>query len=677
MSAQRLTDAQIATALRLHLPQAAAPGLRARVSEAVGGTPQQRAIPTFVATMFDADPMSRRRALLIAATLLLALVFASAAVAGALRLFDRSPLQDLSLDPPADVPAYVDAIGGRLRELPPMAVTTIENGTNKGRTFIDRSGAVRFEHYIGADATEPDTVRILNGGRLAELTYVDSEKVWIDQPDAISEDPRVFLLADMTPNLARGSTCTNLDDGSAAAGWQFVATEELIGRPTHHVRCEDGDLWIDIGTGMILRTRGPMVDDTGEVHQGLFRTIEVTAIDFGDQPSSLFEFEPPQGVRQMSGQEYSCSQDRSCGASPAPLYTPPPGSSPGPPTRRPASRDNGWIAYVMQPTIGGDGPSDIYLVREGVAPRLLVGGEYKHGHNSCPAFSPDGTKLAYAAAGDGPEHEWIDPAIVVISLDGDGSRVAGETRIPVGDGNGGLPCPRWSPDGGSLAYLVNDELTVTHLGGSTDVIPPPTASGPWRDFAWSPVEDVIAGIRPNGLWLIPTDGTAPTLLREAVSDFDWLGWSPDGRRLAVSTEIINQGGGFPGPIRIVRADGTEPDRELEGTTLDRVTWSPTGDQIAYSDAEGNVVIADPNGGMGSHISDLVDDPGGRGKWNFGYAFSWSPDGRRLLSVAHLDGNWSVMSIAADGDPSPVVMTEATMDLYAIHSNDVSWQPVPR
>src|SRR4029079_18284945 len=177
----------------------------------------------------------------------------------------------------------------------------------------------------------------------------------------------------------------------------------------------------------------------------------------------------------------------------------------------------------MRPTIGGDGPSDIFLVREGVAPRLLVGGEYKHGHNSCPAFSPDGTKLAYAAAGDGPEHEWIDPAIVVISLDGDGSRVAGETQIPVGDGNGGLPCPRWSPDGGSLAYLVNDELTVTHLGGSTDVIPPPTASGPWRDFAWSPVEDVIAGIRPNGLWLIPTDGTAPTLLREAVRAFDCRG----------------------------------------------------------------------------------------------------------------------------------------------------------
>src|SRR5436190_14673784 len=60
----------------------------------------------------------------------------------------------------------------------------------------------------------------------------------------------------------------------------------------------------------------------------------------------------------------------------------------------PSRAGNGWIAFSSQPgypqvaatdiTIGGD----IYLVREGVAPRLIVSRGPAMTMNVCPAFSP-------------------------------------------------------------------------------------------------------------------------------------------------------------------------------------------------------------------------------------------------------------------------------------------------
>jgi len=99
MNGRPLTDAQISGALRAHLPERAAAGLRERVSEAAETTTQQRALPSFLGALSDADPVARWRSLLIAAALLVALAFASAAAVGALHLLDRDPLRDLSLEP--------------------------------------------------------------------------------------------------------------------------------------------------------------------------------------------------------------------------------------------------------------------------------------------------------------------------------------------------------------------------------------------------------------------------------------------------------------------------------------------------------------------------------------------------------------------------------------------------
>ena len=82
MNGRQLTDAQISTALRAHLPEAAAPACASVSCEAAETTTQLRSFPSFLGALNDADPVARRRSLLIAAALLLAVALASAAAVG-------------------------------------------------------------------------------------------------------------------------------------------------------------------------------------------------------------------------------------------------------------------------------------------------------------------------------------------------------------------------------------------------------------------------------------------------------------------------------------------------------------------------------------------------------------------------------------------------------------------
>ena len=346
MNARPLTDAQISQALRAHLPEAAAAGLRERVFDAAETTAQLRSFPSFLGALSDADPVGRRRSLLIAAALLVALAVASATAVGAWRLIQQDPFQDLSLEPPTDLPAFVLSSYERLPELPPVAMTWLDDdGPAKGRIYVDRSGAVRFDRFTSADATEPSSYTILRGNRVSGMATVGSDKVWVEQGhEAFGDDPRVFLRTVL--NSEEGPGCemerdpSEVDNGTAATGWRYVGTEYVAGRPAHHFACV-GEIWLDIETRLILRARALLTDDTGQPIPGQFRTREVTEIAFGEQPAALFE--PPEGIARMPSEAYSeylCTRPvvrneevgfgvRDC-AAPEPEATPRPEATPLP-----------------------------------------------------------------------------------------------------------------------------------------------------------------------------------------------------------------------------------------------------------------------------------------------------------------------------------------------------------
>ena len=164
------------------------------------------------------------------------------------------------------------------------------------------SGAVRFDHFATPDALEPDTYEILNGTNKGQVTTVGSGKAWVEQTGAIS-DPRVLLVAAMLGGAASdqlGCEVTrkegDVGNGTAASGWRYVDAEFVAGRPTHHVTCGGGDLWIDAETRLILRSRGPLRDQVLKPILSALRTIEVTDLEVGEQPASMFELTPPAGV---------------------------------------------------------------------------------------------------------------------------------------------------------------------------------------------------------------------------------------------------------------------------------------------------------------------------------------------------------------------------------------------
>jgi len=303
----RLSDEQLTQALQACVPMQTPVGSADRLFETIAMTRQDRPLPIVLAQLRDADPVSRRRSLLIAAALLLALAIATATAVGALRLLQRDPIDDLGLEPPADVPAFVLSSYERLPQLPPVALTWHDSDSQKGRVYVDRSGTVRFDRFSSAQATEPSSSTIVGADhRISGIAPVESRAVWVEPGhEAIGDDPRVFLrtvlsVPDLPPGCEMERGSGEVGGGTAASGWRYVGLESVAGRSTHHVTCSGVDLWLDIESRLILRTKGPAVDGAGQPIRA--ESTEVTEIEFGEQPAALFE--PPVGVTRLSEDAY-------------------------------------------------------------------------------------------------------------------------------------------------------------------------------------------------------------------------------------------------------------------------------------------------------------------------------------------------------------------------------------
>ena len=258
---------------------------------------------------------------------------------------------------------------------------------------------------------------------------------------------------------------------------------------------------------------------------------------------------------------------------------------------------------------------------------------------SSPAWSPDGTQIAFVVGFD--EAEWD-----IFVMDANGANVRRLTTELDASPN----APSWTPDGSGIIFSYGSEIYQIQSDGSNftaltqDFVPnsspdmspdgllafsSPSADGNWDIYVKDP------------------DNSVRRLTNDSADDLD-LAWSPDGTKIA----YLSRGQGpcsfcdGPDEIRVMNADGSN----IQSLTSDSnypnasgPTWSPDGNQIAFA-ADGlegalDIYIMDANGGNVTNIT------------NHAYADfvpAWSPDGNQIafsslrtwygIFVMDVDGN---------------------------------------
>ncbi len=369
--------------------------------------------------------------------------------------------------------------------------------------------------------------------------------------------------------------------------------------------------------------------------------------------------------------------------------------SPAPLASLAVPASNGVIAVAANPqNVAGGEDGDIYLVSAGTAAERIVGLDGDGIAQECPAFSPDGSRLAYGEAQASlrpitdPQGPWpvAGRAVVVVGVTGQGRVPRGSdpnsaslvpVRVTLPTDPGEIPCPEWSPDSRAVAFRLGSELWVADaLSGETTVFQVNQAPFGEQGFAWSRDGALIAVAEPGQIRLVRVVGGTAQLIPVvggAGATPRSLGWT------AADQAIVYVGAHPPGTglsLNVVDVT-TKRDTELlpKSTELRNpavnIAVSPDGSRVAY--------VQCPNGtcGLGEPFDQLVMDPDGSNKVTlpnppgFGAAgLLWSPDGTRLL----LGSSAGLVSVAAGNGPAPIIYSSGALNLQSSGA-ELTWQPV--
>ena len=289
------------------------------------------------------------------------------------------------------------------------------------------------------------------------------------------------------------------------------------------------------------------------------------------------------------------------------------------------SPDGKRAAFVVtRPNYADDrNETELYLVDLAAgAPRQLT---FERRQVSEPRWSPDGGWLAFLAPDSaGRSQVWLMP------MSGGDARRITKSKTDVQHYS-------WRPDGAAIAYAAADEE--------------PKREGEARHLATMEVgeQDLFlhAPMRSQHIWLQAIDTTAA----QRLTSGDWslelvlppgsppshLSWSPDGRQIAFARVPLPQSGRFDSVSVRVLDVATRSIRSLNGAERfqNNPEWSPDGRSMLYvypREGRGDlgwmseIYLAPATGGPGRSLTRALD------RQVFGA--EWMPGGRSILVAAN-------------------------------------------
>jgi TolB protein len=265
----------------------------------------------------------------------------------------------------------------------------------------------------------------------------------------------------------------------------------------------------------------------------------------------------------------------------------------------------------------GGVPSGIYLSNaDGSNARLIAPTD---GNLDCLSWSPDGRRIAFAQTLDQETYQiWL-------------TDVETKVQTPLTVGPNEHTCPSWSPDGTRIAYFFRSSGQSGYL---------------------------VRTMKP--------DGSDDKPLSSVSVSSDKAAWSPDGKRIAVTTADR-----FPQVALIdvvtgaIGAPLTPVNTEWNGAPA----WSPDGTMIAYGaerDGPYAIYVMNVDGTAQRPVTPPGPFPLGGGNWP-----TWSPDGHWLAYEDHpngFGGPTQVMASMLDGSQTYLV---------AAGAGQPAWRPSSR